>query len=223
MTVMSRARMRGFAGAGVLLAAATLTASLVPGAAAATNKSWHILSPDAVAKARLSKATFKRVDPTINTVVYRVGGEGNVEVCGFQRTERISASRQARWDAGVRRGTTTIMQFKKVIAGGAAFSRLKQAYLSCTPDNFGYKHPDRVNLKANYLKKKKQMRLVWTIYTSATKTTVLRAEGLAVKRAGGALIVTRSITKNKAEVQPSINAKLTARQYSKYKNAAYYR
>jgi hypothetical protein len=221
MTVMSRARMRGFASVGVLLTAATLTATLVPGATAATNKSWHILSPDAVAKARLSKAAFKKIDPTIKTVVRRVGGEGNVEVCGFERTERISASRQSRWDAGDRQGTTTIMQFKKVNAGGAAFSRLKQAYLSCTPDDFT--KPDRVSVKASFLKKKKQMRLVWTIYTSAAKTTVQRAEGLAVKRAGGALIVTRSITRGKKDVQPSINTTLTARQYAKYKNAAYYR
>ncbi|MEO8107393.1 MAG: hypothetical protein ABI720_08745 [Actinomycetes bacterium] len=214
-------RRRGAVSIGVLVAAVALTASLVPGATAA-GKSWHIISPDVVGKARLSKTAIKNIDPTISSVVRRRGGEGNVEVCGFQRTERISASRQSRWDAGVRRGTTTIMQFQNLVDGGAAFSRIKQSYLNCTPDSFGYKHPDRVNLKASYVRKKKQMRLVWTIYTSAAKVTVLRAEGLAVRRAGGALIVTRSITKVKGEVKPGINTKLTARQYTKYRAKAFY-
>ena len=217
---MGMVRGRGAAGIGVLVVSLALTASLMPGAAAG-GKTWHIISPDSVAKARLSKTVIKNIDPAIQTVERRKGGQGNVQVCLFERTERISASRQSRWDAGARRGTTTIMQFRQLVDGGAAFSRLKQSYLNCTPDDFGYKHPDRVDLTASFLKKKKQMRLVWTIYTSAAKTTVLRAEGLAVRRAGGALIVTRSITKDKAEVKPGINTKLTARQYKKYKAAAH--
>lgn len=212
-------RGRGPTGIGVLVAAVALTASLVPGATAA-GKSWHIIAPDAVAKARLSKTVLKNIDPSIKTVEFRKGGEGNVEVCGFERTERISASRQSRWDAGDRQGTTTIMQFRAIINGGASFSRLKQAYLGCSSSDFA--RPDRIDVQSRFLKKKKQMRLMWTLYTSAAKTTVQRAEGLAVKRAGGAMIVTRSITKDKADVKPGINTKLTARQYKKYKNAAYF-
>jgi hypothetical protein len=149
------------------------------------------------------------------------GGEGNVEVCGFQRTEKISVSRQSRWDTGDRQGTTTIMQFRAVVDRGAAFSRLKQAYLGCTPADFD--RPDHTDVKAHVLQKKGQMRLVWTLWTSAAKNSVQRAEGLAVTRAGGALIITRSITTDKSDVRPGINAKLTDRQYEKYRTAARYR
>lgn len=210
---------RTAAGIYALVAAVALTASLIPGAAAA-GKKWHIISPDQVAKARLSKTAVKTIDPTIKTVVLRKGGEGNVEVCGFQRTEKISVSRQSRWDTGDRQGTTTIMQFRAVVDGGAAFSRLKQAYLGCTPADFD--RPDRTDVKARFLEKKRQMRLVWTLWTSAAKTTVQRAEGLAVTRAGGALIITRSITKDRSDVRPGINTKLTDRQYEKYRTAARY-
>ena len=61
---------------------------------------------------------------------------------------------------------------------------------------------------------------MWTLFTSAAKTEVVRSEGLSIKRAGGALIVTRSITKN-LEVRSDINLALTARQFSKYKTAAF--
>lgn len=217
---MGKTRSRPATGLAVLMASVALTASLLPGATAA-GQSWHVIAPDAVAKARLTKNAIKKVDPSIQSVVRRKGGEGNIEKCGFERTERISASRQSRWDAGARNGTTTIMQFRKVTGGGAAFSRLKQAYLRCTPRLFEFKDPDRVSLRARYFTKNKQLRLVWTIYTSAAKTTILRSEGLAVRRAGGALIITRSITKDRAEVKPAINTKLTERQYDKYKDAAY--
>ena len=152
-------------------------------------------------------------------MVFRKGGEGNVEVCGFERTEKISVSRQSRWDTGDRQGTTTIMQFRAITDGGTAFSRLKQAYLGCSSADM--KFPDKTDVRSRFLKKKKQMRLVWTLYTSPAKITVQRAEGLAVKRAGGAMIVTRSITKGKSDVRPGINTKLTARQYTKYKAAAH--
>ena len=60
------------------------------------------------------------------------------------------------------------------------------------------------------------------IYTSAEQTEVKRAEALAVRRAGGALIVTRSINRESTVVRPKINGKLTARQFEKYARAARY-
>ena len=115
------------------------------------------------------------------------------------------------------------MQLKTLNEGGSAFSRIKQAYVGCTPADFEYKHPDRVTIKGAFLKKKKQVRLVWTIYTGPAKTTVQRTEALAVQRAGGAVIVTRSIAKVPGGADAKTNVKLTAQQYAKYKKAAYYR
>ena len=72
-----------------LITAAVATAmamALVPaagGVAQARAKSWHIIGTTAVENARLSEDAFKSVDPSINTVLYRPGGEGNIEVCGF--------------------------------------------------------------------------------------------------------------------------------------------
>ena len=83
---------------GALLAAAAVTATLAPASAAGT-KSWHILDATSVEKARLTETVFKNVDPSITNVEYRKGGVGNIEICGFDRTERISVSRQARWSA----------------------------------------------------------------------------------------------------------------------------
>lgn len=219
---MGNVRTRTLTTVGVLLSTAALTASLTPGAVAGTAKTWHILPVDKVEQARLTEDVIKSIDGSITTVEYRKGGEGNIEVCGFQRTEQISVSRQARWTAGERKGSTLILQFRNVVDGGSAFTRLKQAYLGCTADTFGYKHPDRVTVKPTFLKKKKQVRLLWAIYTSAAKTEVQRAEGLAIKRAGGALIITRSITKDFTALKPTVNQALTARQFGKYKAAAYF-
>lgn len=218
---MGNVRTRTLTTVGVLLSTAALAASLTPGAVAGT-KTWHILPGDKVEQARLTESVIKNIDGSITTVEYRKGGEGNIEVCGFQRTERISVSRQARWTAGDRKGSTVILQFRNVADGGSAFTRLKQAYLGCTAESFGYKHPDRVTVKASFLKKKKQVRLLWAIYTSAAKTEVQRAEGLAIKRAGGSLIITRSVTKDFTTLKPTVNQALTARQFGKYKAAAYY-
>lgn len=218
---MGTGRSRLLSTGGALIAAAALTASLAPASTAATNKTWHILGIDAVEQARLTEEAIKNIDNAITTVEFRKGGEGNIEICGFERTEKISVSRQARWDAGARKGSTLILQFRQIVDGGNAFTRLKQAYLNCTPDTFGYKHPDRVTVKAAFLKKSKQLRMQWAIYTSAAKTETQRAEGLAIKRAGGALIITRSITKDITKLRPDINKTLTGRQFAKYKAAAY--
>lgn len=215
-----RARARVLTATGVLLSTAALTASLAPAHAAG---SWHIVPIDVVENARLTEAVIKSIDGSINTVEYRKGGEGNIEVCGFDRTERISVSRQARWNAPGRVGSTVILQFRNLVDGGSAFSRMRQAYAACTPQEFA--KPDKTTVKYTYLKKKKQVRLVWALYTTPEKTEIQRAEGLAIKRAGGALIITRSIVKDVTTTTPlktTTNLQLTARQFSKYKTAAFF-
>lgn len=208
---------------GTLVAAVALVASLAP-ASTAGSKKWHIVNGDTVAHARLSRQAFHNIDPDIKvkSVRYRKGGEGNVEVCGYVRTERISVSRKANWKAGDRFGRTLIMQYRKVSVGKPAFKRLKRTYLNCTPATFGYKFPDRVTVGSRYLVNKRQVRLRWVIYTSAAHTEVKRAEALAVSRAGGALIVTRSINREGTKVRPKMNGKLTKRQFEKYRDAARY-
>lgn len=207
----------------VLLATAALAAGLAPASAAVTTETWHIEPADVVENARLTEDVFKGVDSSITAVEFRKGGEGNIEKCGFQRTEHISASRQARWTAGDRTGSTLILQFGEIVDGGNAFTRLRQAYVNCTSDTFGGTAPaNRVTVHGSYSKKKKQAKLTWAIYTTSAKTETLRAEGLAVKRAGGALVITRSITKDITTVRRDINQKLTARQFGKYKVAAYH-
>ena len=216
-----RARARVLTATGVLLTTAALTASLTPAHAAG---SWHIVPIDVVENARLTEDVIKSIDGSINTVEFRRGGEGNIEVCGFDRTEKISVSRQARWNAPGREGSTVILQFKQLAEGGSAFSRLRQAYAACTPEAFA--RPDRTTVRYTYLKTKKQIRLVWAVHTGDPATTpIQRAEGLAIKRAGGALIITRSIVRDVATTTPlktATNAQLTARQFNKYKTAAFY-
>jgi hypothetical protein len=205
--------------AGAVLGAVVLAAPLTPAQAAGT---WHIVSSTDVENARLSAAAIQAIDGSINSVEDRKGGEGNIEICGFQRTERISASRQVRWASPSRTGSTLILQFRNVVDGGTAFSRLRQTYSACTPNQFA--RPDRITVRYSYLKKPKQIRMVWALYTSAAKTEIQRAEGLAIKRAGGALIITRSIVKDVPDttgLKTSVNQKLTARQFSKYKATAF--
>jgi len=205
---------------GVLLSTAALTASLTPAHAAG---SWHIVPADVVENARLTESAIKNVDGSINTVEYRKGGEGNIEVCGFDRTERISVSRQARWNAPGRVGSTVILQFKQLVDGGSAFSRMRQAYAACTPQDFA--KPDRMTVRYTFVRKKKQIKLVWALHTTNEKTLIQRAEGLAIKRAGGALIITRSIVRDVVTTTPlkiGTNLTLTAKQFTKYKNAAFF-
>ena len=204
---------------GAVIGTVVLTAPFSPAYAAA---SWHILDATGVENARLTAAAIQAVDSSIDTVEFRKGGEGNIEVCGFQRTEHISVSRQARWSSPSRTGSTLILQLANITDGGSAFSRLRQSYAACTPDQFT--KPDRTTVNYRYLKKKKQIRLVWALYATSSKTAVQRAEGLAIKRAGGALIITRSIVKDVPDTSPlktAVNQKLTAKQFSKYKTAAY--
>jgi hypothetical protein len=221
---MGNVRTRTFTTVGVLLSTAALTASLTPGAVAGTSKTWHILPVDKVEQARLTEDVIKNIDGSITTVTYRQGGVGNIEICGFDRTEQISASRQARWTtASTRSGSTLIMQFRNIVDGGSAFTRLKQTYQSCTSDDF--QRPERTTVNYSFLKKKKQIRMVWALYTTAEKTEIQRAEGLSIKRAGGALIVTRTIVKDvagTASLKMKKSVALTARQFGKYKTAAYY-
>jgi len=217
---MSKTKTRLLTTTGVLLTSAALTASLAPAQAAG---SWHIVGTDVVENARLTETAIKAVDGSIDTVEYRKGGEGNIEVCGFDRTERISVSRQARWAATGRTGSTLILQFKNLVDGGTAFSRLRQTYAACTPQQFA--KPDRITVRYTYLKKKKQIRLVWALYTTDQKDLIQRAEGLAIKRAGGALIITRSIIKDKTDttsLKTATNLQLTGKQFTKYKSAAFF-
>ncbi|MFL6182231.1 MAG: hypothetical protein ACJ73J_07950 [Actinomycetes bacterium] len=216
---MRIAKTRLLTTAGAVLGAVVLAAPLTPAQAAG---SWHILGATEVENARLSADAVQGVDSSINTVEYRKGGEGNIEVCGFQRTERISASRQTRWASPSRTGSTLILQFRNIVDGGTAFSRLRQTYAACTPAQFA--KPDKTTVSYRYLKKAKQIRLVWALYTTTGKTEVQRAEGLAIKRAGGALIITRSIVKDVPDttsLKTTVNQKLTGRQFSKYKAAAF--
>lgn len=219
---MARTRSRALTTAGVMVATGALVASMAPLATAETTKTWHIVAADVVESARLTEDVIKGIDSTITTVEYRKGGEGNIEVCGFERTERISASRQARWTASGRVGSTVILQFQAIVDGGNAFARLKQAYVNCTSDTFGGTAPaDRITVNGSFSKRKKQLKLTWALYKSSAKDATVRAEGLAIKRAGGALIITRSITKDITTVNGAVNQQLTARQFAKYKAAAF--
>jgi hypothetical protein len=220
---MGNSSKRMLRSAGVVVATAALTATLAPPSTAGSG-SWHILSPERVEDARLTETAFKEIDASITTVEFRKGGQGNIEVCGYDRTERISASRQSRWDTTTSRtGRTLILQYKKVRQGKSAFNRLKQTYADCTSDNFA--KPERVTVNYQFLKKKKQARLVWALYKTDAKTDIQRAESLLVKRAGGALIITRAIVRDVTTTGPlktKLNAKMTARQFKKYKGIAYF-
>lgn len=219
---MARAKVCSLTAAAVLVSSVALVASVAPATSAAAPGTWRVIGADAVGGARLTERAIKGIDPSIEAVQYRKGGEGNVEVCGFLRTERISSSRQARWSAAGRTGSTVIVQFREVGEGKSAFNRLKQAYLNCTPDSFGGTTPaDRITVNGTYSETTKQMKLVWAIYTSSSQTETLRAEGLAVRRAGGALIITRSITKDVTALRPKVSKELTSRQFDKYKAAAF--
>ena len=207
---------------------ATVATALVLGAvplmvspATAAGKSWHILRADKIEDTRITYDIAHAVDGAITSIAYSKGGEANFEHCGFNRTEHISVARNTRWDAGARHGITLIMQFGNVAAAQGVFKRAKNHYLSCTAASFGYDFPDRVKVKGSYIKKKKELRLQWAIYEDATQTSTLKANGLAIKRQGAALIITRSTTQSYSTLKQATNSKLTGRQGARYKAAAY--
>ena len=69
-----------------------------------------------------------------------------------------------------------MLRFREVVEGGNAFTRLRQAYVNCTPDWFGGNAPsDRITVKGTYSKKTKQLKLVWAIYTTSAHTETLSA------------------------------------------------
>ena len=203
-------------------ALAVVAAPMTVAPAAAGTATWHILRADKVEETRITLEIAQSVDPSITAITYGTGGEANIEQCGFDRIEQISVARHTKWDAGDRKGVTLIMQFNSVTDAQAAFQRAKSAYLSCTPETFGYRYPARVDVSAAYLTKKKELRLQWAIYSDSTKTTTLKANGLAIKRQGAALIITRSTTQDLSTINGAVNGQLTARQGARYKAAAYF-
>ena len=210
---------------GVIGLAAAIVLAFAPAASGQTHAraaEWHVLEATDVEAARLTEDVVMSTDPNVTSTSLRKGGQGNIEICGFDRTEPISVSRQIRWDAGERWGATTILQLQSFAAGGTAFARMKKAYVACTPAKFGgTADPANVTVKGSYAKKKKTLRIDWALYSDAAHTNTLRAEGLSVKRAGAALIITRSITKDATVLRDDISLSLTTRQFAKYKAAAY--
>jgi hypothetical protein len=200
------------------VAAAPMTVS----PAAAGTPTWHILRAGKVEAARLTLENAQAIDPSISAIVYGTGGEANTEQCGFSRTEQISVARHTKWDAGSRTGITLIMQFKTVEAAQTVFARAKSLYVPCTPQTFGYRYPARVDVTGSYARKKHELRLQWAIYSDATKTTTLKANGLAIKRQGAALIITLSTTQSLSTINQPINSKLTGKQGELYRTAAYF-
>ncbi|MEO8329406.1 MAG: hypothetical protein ABI586_05315 [Candidatus Nanopelagicales bacterium] len=216
--------MRSVRGKFVVAMASTLMLSALPlvvSPASAGTKTWHILHADKVENSRITYDIAHAVDSAIASIAYSKGGEANFEHCGFTRTEHISVARNTRWEAGARHGITLIMQFRRVAAAKGVFQRAKNHYLACTRGNFGYKYPTRVSVKGAYIKKQKQLRLQWAIYDDATHTSTLKANGIALKREGAALIITRSTTQNLSTITQSTNSKLTARQGARYKAVAF--
>jgi hypothetical protein len=212
--------------AGIVATAVALTAlplGLGTAANAAGTKTWHVLSADKVEGSRITLDIAQSVDPAISSTSYGKGGEANIEKCELVRTERITVARHTRWDtSGARKGITLIMQFNNVTAAQDIFKRAKNKYLPCTAETFGYEYPARVDVKSAFLKKKKELRLAWAIYEDATKTSTLKANGLTIKRAGAALIITRSTTQSLSTINQITNSKLTARQFARYKAVAFF-
>jgi len=202
----------------LVMGAATLGAAPVN----AGTKTWHQLKAADVERTRITLDIAKSIDPAIDSILYGKGGEANFEHCTFNRTEQVSVARHTRWDAGARKGITLIMQFNNLADAQAIFQRAKNNYLPCTPATFGYKYPARVDVKGSYLKTKKVLRLQWAIYDDASKAVTLKANGLAIKRQGMALIITRSTTQNLATINQPVNTKLTLRQGLRYKAAAFF-
>jgi hypothetical protein len=208
---------------------ATLVTALAIGAApmtvppaAAGTATWHALRAAKVEAARITLENAQAIDPTISAIIYGTGGEANTEQCGFNRTEQISVARHTKWDAGSRTGVTLIMQFQSIVDAQTVFTRMKNLYVPCTNQTFGYRYPARVDVTGKYLTKRHELRLQWAIYSDATKTTTLKANGLAIKRQGAALLITRSTTKDLATINQPINSQLTAKQSERYKAAAYF-
>ena len=217
---MRETRRLGAAGLAVAMALALAPAASAQGHARAAE--WHVLEATQVESARLTEDVVMSTDSNVTSTTLRKGGQGNIEICGFARTEPISVSRQIRWDAGDRTGATMILQLQSFAAGGTAFARMKKAYVACTPAKFGGSaDPADITVKGSYLKKKKTLRMDWAIYNNPAHEITIRAEGLSVKRAGAALIITRSITKDFTTLRDDISLSLTTRQFAKYKAAAY--
>ncbi len=206
----------------LITALAVVAAPLTVSPAAAGTPTWHVLHAAQVEATRITLENAQAIDPSISAITYGTGGEANFEQCGLQRTEPISVARNTKWDAGDRHGVTLIMQFTTITDAQTIFTRAKSKYVSCTPDTFGYRYPARVDVKGSYLKKKHELRLQWAIYSDATKTTTLKANGLAIRRQGAALIITRSTTQNLTTINQPVNSLLTAKQGERYKAAAYF-
>ncbi|HVQ17926.1 MAG TPA: hypothetical protein VMT27_02680 [Actinomycetes bacterium] len=201
-------------------AAALGAATLGVGSAGAATETWHVLTASQVESTRITLTMAQQIDSTISAIVYGKGGQANFEKCGLVRTERISVARNTRWTAPDREGITLIMQLSSVTDSQALFARARTAYLACTPATFGYKYPARVDVTGSWLTKKKELRLRWTIYSDATKTTTKKADGLTIRRQGAALIITRSESPSAATVNQGVNSLLTTKQAARYRAVA---
>jgi hypothetical protein len=206
----------------LVTALAVVAAPMTLSPAAAGTPTWHKLHAAKVEAARITLGDAQAIDPSISAITYGTGGEANFEQCGFTRTEQISVARHTNWDAGPRKGTTLIMQFNTITDAQAVIARAKSMYVPCTPATFGYRYPARVDVKGVYLKTRKELRLQWAIYSDATHTTTLKANGLTIKRQGMALIITRSTTQNLSTINQLVNSQLTAKQGALYKAAAFF-
>ncbi len=203
-----------------LSAASALAIGLLTVPAAAGSKSWHILDAAGVKKTRITLKVAQAVDPQISTLQKGTGGEGNIEKCGVVRTQGISQSRHTRWKAGRRSGITLAMQLKRVRGAKVLFRQAKQKFIGCSAADFP--SPSRTKAKGVFNKDKKELQLKWAIYTDTTRTVTKTANGLAIRRAGAAIIITRSTTHNLKTVKQLTNSKLTNRQTSRYRNAAFF-
>ena len=203
-----------------LSAATALTVGLLTVPAAAGGKSWHVLDAAGVKQTRITLNVAQSIDPRISTLRRGTGGEGNIEKCGVVRTQRISQSRHTRWSAAKRKGITLVMQMKRVRGAKSLFRQAREKLTGCSAIDFP--SPSRTRATGTYAKDKKELRLKWAIYTDSTRTVTKTANGLAIRRAGAAIIITRSTTNNLKTIKQKTNSKLTSRQVNRYKRAAFF-
>jgi len=206
----------------LVTALAVAATPIIVSPAAAGTATWHVLRAAKVEATRITLENAQAIDPSISAITYATGGEANTEQCGFVRTELTSVARHTKWVAGSRTGVTLIMQFRNLTDAQTVFQRAKSIYVPCTPQTFGYRYPARVDVTGSYLRKRHELRLQWAIYSNATKTTTLKANGLAIRRQGAALIITRSTTQSLSTINQPINSLLTTKQGERYKAAAYF-